>query len=75
MLHGKIKRKEVRKCFLDKNLELNDTELDIYNYIVANLDKVVYMRIRDLATEAHVSTTTILRFAENLVVMVFRSFG
>ncbi|MIV05195.1 MurR/RpiR family transcriptional regulator, partial [Salmonella enterica] len=48
--------------FLDKNLELNDTELDIYNYIVANLDKVVYMRIRDLATEAHVSTTTILRF-------------
>lgn len=75
MLHGKIKRKEVRKCFLDKNLELNDTELDIYNYIVANLDKVVYMRIRDLATEAHVSTTTILRFCRKFGCNGFRSFG
>ncbi|WP_239256611.1 MurR/RpiR family transcriptional regulator [Listeria ilorinensis] len=48
--------------FLDKAIELNDTELEIYNYITANLDKVVYMRIRDLADEVHVSTTTILRF-------------
>lgn len=60
--------------FLDKNLELNDTELDIYNYIVANLDKVVYMRIRDLATEAHVSTTTILRFCRKFGCNGFSEF-
>ncbi|EAK8940687.1 MurR/RpiR family transcriptional regulator [Listeria monocytogenes] len=60
--------------FLDKNLELNDTELDIYNYIVANLDKVVYMRIRDLATEAHVSTTTILRFCRKFSCNGFSEF-
>lgn len=48
--------------FLEQSVELNDTELEIYNFITANLQKVVYMRIRDLADETHVSTTTILRF-------------
>lgn len=45
---------------------LNDLELLLYKYIMKNTDKVVYMRIRELADQAHVSTTTILRFCKKL---------
>ena len=45
---------------------LNDLELMLYRYIMKNIEKVVYMRIRELADEAHVSTTTILRFCKKL---------
>lgn len=43
---------------------LNDLELVLYRYIIKNTEKVTYMRIRELADEAHVSTTTILRFCK-----------
>ncbi len=43
---------------------LNDLELLLYKYVIKNSEKVVYMRIRELADEAHVSTTTILRFCK-----------
>ena len=43
---------------------LNDLELALYKYIIENSEKVIYMRIRELANEAHVSTTTILRFCK-----------
>ncbi len=39
---------------------LNDLEMSVYNYIIKNKQKVSYMKIRELADEAHVSTTTIL---------------
>jgi len=45
---------------------LNDLELLLYRYIMKNSEKVVYMRIRELADQAHVSTTTILRFCKKL---------
>lgn len=45
---------------------LNDLELSLYRYIMKNSNKVIYMRIRELADEAHVSTTTILRFCKKL---------
>jgi DNA-binding MurR/RpiR family transcriptional regulator len=45
---------------------LNDLELSLYRYIMKNAGKVVYMRIRELADEAHVSTTTILRFCKKV---------
>ena len=45
---------------------LNDLELLLYRYIMKNSDKVIYMRIRELADEAHVSTTTILRFCKKI---------
>lgn len=48
--------------FLKEEVELNPTELAVYQYINTNLDKVVYMRIRELANETFVSTSTILRF-------------
>lgn len=44
----------------------NDLELSLYRYIMKNSEKVVYMRIRELADEAHVSTTTILRFCKKV---------
>jgi len=40
----------------------NQTEISIYRYLTANVVKVPYMSIRELASELHVSTSTILRF-------------
>lgn len=40
----------------------NDLELSLFNYISQHMEKVAYMRIRELADETHVSTATILRF-------------
>lgn len=40
----------------------NDLELSLFNYISQNMEKVAYMRIRELADETHVSTATVLRF-------------
>ena len=44
----------------------NQLEMDVYNYIVSNEEKVVYMKVRELAEEVHVSTTTILRFCKKV---------
>ena len=41
---------------------LNDLERMVYEYVVKDPEKVKYMRIRELADEVHVSTSTILRF-------------
>ena len=43
---------------------LNNLELEVYKYVVRNADKVCYMRIREFADAAHVSTSTILRFCK-----------
>lgn len=53
---------------------LNELELSLYSYIMKNRNKVVYMRIRELAEEAHVSTTTILRFCRKLKCEGFSEF-
>ena len=45
---------------------LNNLEMMVYNYVIKNRDKVVYMNIRELADAAGVSTTTILRFCRKL---------
>lgn len=42
----------------------NELETSLYNYISQNSEKVVYMRIRELANETHVSTASILRFCK-----------
>lgn len=60
--------------FLDKTVELNDTEMEIYHYISGNIDKVIFMRIRDLADEVHYSTTTILRFCRKFDCQGFAEF-
>jgi DNA-binding MurR/RpiR family transcriptional regulator len=45
---------------------LNNLEMMVYNYVVKNRDKVMYMTIRELADGAGVSTTTVLRFCRKL---------
>lgn len=45
---------------------LNDLELVVYNYVIANSEEVKSMTIRELADKIHVSTTTIFRFCSKL---------
>lgn len=45
---------------------LNNLEMMVYNFVVKNRDKVMYMTIRELADAAGVSTTTVLRFCRKL---------
>ncbi|AOM84346.1 MurR/RpiR family transcriptional regulator [Salisediminibacterium beveridgei] len=52
----------------------NELEMGLYQYVIANKEKVVYMRIRDLANEAHVSTSTIMRFCRKLDCEGFSEF-
>lgn len=52
----------------------NELETSLYNYISKNSEKVVYMRIRELAEETHVSTATILRFCRKLDCEGFSEF-
>lgn len=58
----------------DQIATFSDLEYSLYNYIVHHLDKVIYMRIRDLAIETHVSTTTILRFCKKVDCEGFSEF-
>lgn len=44
----------------------NELECSLYGYISKNAEKVAYMRIRELADETHVSTSTILRFCRKV---------
>ena len=41
---------------------LNELERGIYEFVIQNQSRVQYMRIRELAYETHVSTSTVLRF-------------
>ncbi|WP_279048533.1 MurR/RpiR family transcriptional regulator [Cedecea davisae] len=45
---------------------LNGLEMLVYNFVIKNKDKVMYMTIRELADAAGVSTTTVLRFCRKL---------
>ena len=51
---------------MDKMCIRDRLEMDVYNYIISNEEKVVYMKVRELAEEVHVSTTTILRFCKKV---------
>lgn len=45
---------------------LNELELLVYQYIIEHPNTVPFMRIRELAAEAHVSTTTVLHFCKKV---------
>ena len=45
---------------------LNELEMLVYQYTAAHCDTVPFMRIRELAAEAHVSTTTVLHFCKKM---------
>lgn len=46
--------------------DLTSTEQSVYGYILANEEKVSYMRIRELAEATHVSTATVLRLIKKI---------
>ncbi|MDS0526106.1 MurR/RpiR family transcriptional regulator [Clostridium sp. SHJSY1] len=46
--------------------EFSDLDYEVYNFILKNSEKIAYMTIREVANEAHVSTTTITRFCRKL---------
>lgn len=46
--------------------KFNDTEINIYKFIVANLDKIPYMTIRELSDKLNISTSTVLRFCDKV---------
>lgn len=45
---------------------LNELERGVYQYVIQHKNAVPYMRIRELAQESHVSTTTVLRFCKKM---------
>ena len=45
---------------------LNELEVLVYRYINEHPNTVPFMRIRELAAEAHVSTTTVLHFCKKM---------
>lgn len=53
---------------------LNELEFTLYNFIIQHKEQVIYMRIRDVADGAHVSTTTVLRFCRKLKCSGFAEF-
>lgn len=52
---------------------LNELEMLVYQYVMEHRSAVPCMRIRELATEAHVSTTTVLRFCKKMGARASRS--
>lgn len=60
--------------FLEKTPVLSPLDYDIYNYIVDHMDKVVYMRIRELAENTHTSVATIQRFCTKFECEGFSEF-
>ena len=53
---------------------LNELEMLVYQYVTAHRTAVPYMRIRELANEAHVSTTTVLHFCKKMGCEGFAQF-
>lgn len=45
---------------------LNDLEMQVYQFIIKHRESVSYMTIRELAEQADVSTTTVLRFCRKM---------
>lgn len=53
---------------------LNELEMLVYQYVVEHRSAVPYMRIREIAAEAHVSTTTVLHFCKKMGCEGFSQF-
>ncbi|MGL4774199.1 MAG: MurR/RpiR family transcriptional regulator [Clostridium sp.] len=58
----------------EKINNLNNLEMILYKYIMHNKKSVINMTIRELANEAHVSTTTIMRFCKKFECEGFTEF-
>lgn len=53
---------------------LSNVDMTIYRYITLNQDKVIYMRVRDIAKNAHVSNSSVMRFIHKVGFSSFPAF-
>lgn len=53
---------------------LSEVDLDIYRFTTANVETVPYLRVRDIAQEAHVSNSSVMRFIHKLGYNSFPEF-
>lgn len=53
---------------------LSEIDMTIYRYVTTNADKVVYMRVRDIANNAHVSSSSVMRFIHKIGFNSFPDF-
>lgn len=53
---------------------LSQTEIQIYQYILAHKEKTCYITIRELASQVHTSTTSILRFCHKMDCEGYKEF-
>lgn len=60
--------------FLEKKPDLNETDLIIYKYVVANMSDIPKMSIRELADSTHTSTASVLRFCKKFNSSGFSEF-
>lgn len=54
--------------------QFSELDYEVYNFILKNSEKIPYMTIREVAKEAHVSTTTITRFCRKTKCSGFSEF-
>lgn len=54
--------------------QFSELDYEVYHFILENTEKIAYMTIREMASEAHVSTTTITRFCRKLNCEGFSEF-
>lgn len=61
--------------FTEKEImSFNELEMSVYKFILNNKNKIPYMTIRELASETHVSTTTVIRMCKKLNCKGFSEF-
>ncbi|MCT3585756.1 MurR/RpiR family transcriptional regulator [Lactobacillus amylovorus] len=53
---------------------LSAIDMTIYRYVTENKDEVVYMRVRDIAQNAHVSNSSVMRFIHKVGFSSFPEF-
>lgn len=53
---------------------LSSVDMTIYRYVTQNSDKVIYMRVRDIAQNAHVSSSSVMRFIHRIGFSSFPEF-
>lgn len=54
--------------------DLSQTELAIYNFIMTNLEKIPYMRVREVAQASHTSSASVMRFIHKIGFDSFPAF-
>ncbi|WP_283593417.1 MurR/RpiR family transcriptional regulator [Lactobacillus gallinarum] len=58
-----------------KNLSsLSNVDMTIYRYVTQHQEQVVYMRVRDIAKNAHVSNSSVMRFIHKIGFSSFPAF-